>query len=374
MARHRSHGEGTIYPDKKHPGKFIAQISLPTGKRLGHRGTQAECRAWVLEQRKAIKDNNYVTDETVTLAQLIERYFRDVAPITLQERTALIYKYSLDKNVIPELGNIKVTKLRAHHLQAFYSKKLAEGLARRTVLHFHNRIFTILQLGKKWGLISNNVAEDVVPPRAKPEDDEIEVLTVEQAHTFLKGVRNDRLYPLYVCALTMGLRLGEVLGLQWSDVDFVNRRMQICRSLYFMPKKGLLLKTPKTKTSVRNIPIPDLAYDALIEHRRNTMGTNFVFTTENGTPFSPRNILKYFQRELKRLNLPVIPFHNLRHSCASFHLAAGTSPKFVQELLGHSTVAFTLHKYSHLLPGVADEAIRKLNNTFQNIEKDSVDS
>ena len=73
MARHRSHGEGTIYPVKKHPGKFIAQISLPTWKRLGHRGNQAECRAWLLEQRKAIKDNNYVTDETVTLAQLIER-------------------------------------------------------------------------------------------------------------------------------------------------------------------------------------------------------------------------------------------------------------------------------------------------------------
>ncbi len=373
MAKHRSHGEGTIYPDKKHPGKFMAQISLPTGKRLGHRGTQAECRAWLLEQRKAIKDNNYVTDETVTLAQLIERYFRDVAPIALQERTAVIYKYSLNKNVIPELGNIKVTKLRAHHLQAFYSKKLNEGLARRTVLHFHNRLYTILQLGKKWGLISHNVAEDVVPPRAKPEDDEIEVLTVDQAHTFLRGVRNDRLYPLYVCALTMGLRMGEVLGLQWSDIDFVNRRMQICRSLYVMPKKGLLLKTPKTKTSIRNIPIPDLAYDALIEHRRNTMGTNFVFTTENGTPFSPRNILKYFQRELKRLELPVIPFHNLRHSCASFHLAAGTSPKFVQELLGHSTVAFTLHKYSHLLPGVADEAIRKLNNTFQDIAKEEVD-
>lgn len=320
-----------------------------------------------------IKDNNYVTDETVTLAQLIERYFRDVAPVALQERTALIYKYALNKNVILELGNLNVTKLRAHHLQAFYSKKLAEGLARRTVLHFHNRLYTILQLGKKWGLISHNVAEDVVPPRAKPEDDKIEVLTVEQAHTFLKGVRNDRLYPLYVCALTMGLRLGEVLGLQWSDIDFVNRRMQISRSLYVMPKKGLLLQTPKTKTSIRNIPIPDLAYDALIEHRRNTMGTNFVFTTGNGTPFSPRNILKYFQRELKRLNLPIIPFHNLRHSCASFHLAAGTSPKFVQELLGHSTVVFTLHKYSHLLPGVADEAIRKLNNTFQDIENDRVD-
>jgi integrase len=88
--------------------------------------------------------------------------------------------------------------------------------------------------------------------------------------------------------------------------------------------------------------MPDIAYEALIEHRQNTMGTGSLFTTSNGTPFYPRNILKYFQRELERLGLPKIPFHNLRHSCASFHLAAGTSPKFVQELLGHTTVAFTL--------------------------------
>ena len=110
--------------------------------------------------------------------------------------------------------------------------------------------------------------------------------------------------------------------------------------------------------------MPDIAYEALIEHRLNTMGTGRLFTTSKGTPLYPRNILKYFQRELERLGLPKIPFHNLRYSCASFHLAAGTSPKFVQELLGHTTVAFTLRKYSHLLPSVAEEAVDKPNQSF----------
>lgn len=118
------------------------------------------------------------------------------------------------------------------------------------------------------------------------------------------------------------------------------------------------------KASVRDLPMPDLACEALIEHRQNTMGTGRLFTTAKGTPFSARNILKYFQRELERLGVPKIPFHNPRHSRASYHLAAGTSPRFVQELRGHTTVAFTLRKYSHLLPGVAEEAAEKLNQTL----------
>lgn len=362
MARHRSHGEGTIYSDKKHAGRFIAQITLPNGKRLGHRGTQAECRAWLLEQRKAVKDNNYVTDKTGTMATLIERYFRDVAPLTLQPRTVSIYYYATKKNILPELGSIKVSKLRAEQLQAFYSKKLAEGLSERYVLNLHNRVYTFLKVAKKWGMVSRNVAKDAIPP--KPKDKKVTVLTVEQAHIFLDGVREDRLYPLYVCALVMGLREGELLALEWSDVDFINRRLKVNKSQQYITGKGISTKTPKTETSVRDIPMPDLAYEALIEHRQDTMGTGRLFTTSKGTPFFPRNILKYFQRELERLGLPKIPFHNLRHSCASFHLAAGTSPKFVQELLGHTTVAFTLRKYSHLLPGVAEEAVEKLNRSF----------
>jgi integrase len=362
MPRHRSHGEGTIYPDKKHPGRFIAQILHPSGKRLGHRGTQAECRAWLLEQRKSIKDNNYVTDETITMADLIERYFRDVAPLTLQPRTASIHLYATKKNILPELGNIKVSKLRAAQLQTFYSKKLKEGLSERYVLNLHNRVYTFLQVAKKWGMVSRNVAEDAIPPR--PKDKKVTVLTVEQAHIFLDGVREDRLYPLYACAIVMGLRQGELLALEWSDVDFINRRLNVNKSQQYITGKGISTKTPKTETSVRDLPMPDLAYEALIEHRQKTMGMGRLFTTTKGTPFSARNLLKYFQRELKKLGLPKIPFHNLRHSCASYHLAAGTSPKFVQELLGHTTVAFTLRKYSHLLPGVAEEAVDKLNRAF----------
>ena len=121
--------------------------------------------------------------------------------------------------------------------------------------------------------------------------------------------------------LVTGLREGELLALEWTDVHFINRRLKVNKSHHYITGKGISAKTPKTETSVRDTLMPDLAYEALIQHRQNTMGTGRSFTASKGMPFYPRNILKYFQRELEQLRLPKIPFHNLRHSWASFHLA-----------------------------------------------------
>jgi integrase len=362
MSKHRNHGEGTIYTDKKHLGRFVAQVSLPNGKRKTKRGTQAECRAWLLEQRKAVKDNTYIRNDSVTVANIAERYLKDVAPAAVEESTLNKHRTLIRKHVVPELGTQKISTLRAEHLQSLYSKKLSEGLARRTVIDIHNRIYTILKLAQRWGMVTRNVAEDMTPPTA-PKD-KVTVLTTQEAKHFLDSTHGERLYAIYAVTLSTGLRRGEVLALQWSDIDFITRRIRVNKQIQYVPGKGLITKAPKTQSAFRDLPMPQVAYDALIEHRANSMGTGLVFATGKGTPFSPRNVLRDFHKALAKAGLPQIPFHNLRHSCASYHLAAGTNPKLVQQLLGHSTVAITLQVYSHLLPRVAEEAISKLDSVF----------
>jgi integrase len=162
----------------------------------------------------------------------------------------------------------------------------------------------------------------------------------------------------------MGLRKGEVLALTWEDIDFVNRRVTVNKQVQYIPGKGLIIKAPKTESATRNLPMPQVAYDALIEHRANSMGTGLVFATGKGTAFSPRNILRDFKKRLAKAGLPPLRFHDLRHSCASLHLAVGTNPKLVQALLGHARIEITLQTYTHLLPGVADEAVSKLDEVF----------
>jgi len=191
----------------------------------------------------------------------------------------------------------------------------------------------------------------------------IVILTASQANQLLAIVREDRLYALYVCAISLGLRKGELLALEWSDIDFRKRTLKVNKQLQYLPGMGLVIKSPKTKSSYRTLPLPEIAFSALMKHKVNSTGS-LIFATGNGTPFSGRNILRHFHSVLKKLDMPKMAFHNLRHSCASFHLALGTNPKVVQELLGHGTIAITLSIYSHLLPGVSEEAAKNIDKIF----------
>jgi len=359
--KRRAKGEGSLFYSETLT-RWVGQITLPNGKKRTKYGkTQGEVKKWMLEQRKAVQDNNYLSDENITLDSFLTRYIEDVATNTLAPRTLLSYKSLIKNHISPDLGNIKISKLRPEQLQALYTKKLNDGLSRRTVQYIHQFLHTVLQVAYKWGLVLRNVV-DLADAPASDKKTPI-ILTVSQVNDLLTFVRHERLYALYACAVSMGMREGELLGLEWSDINFETKILSVNKQLQYIPGNGLSVKTPKTKSSIRPIPIPDVALNALKELKQQATGS-VVFVTENGTYYSPRNILRHFQQTLGKMGLPRIPFHNLRHSCASYHLAVGTNPKIVQALLGHSSITVTLNTYSHLLPGVSEEATRNINRIF----------
>lgn len=340
----------------------MGEITLPNGKKkTKYAKDQSAIKSWLTDQRKAIKDGSVVLDESYTLGQFLKRYLDEIAKNTLAPRTFLAYESVIRVHIIPGIGNLQLTKIRPEHLQRFYAEKLDSGLSRRTVQRVHQIIYTNLQRAYKWGLVMRNVADLVSPPKA--EDTIPVIFDVKQVNTLLNAVKDTKYHALYACAASLGLREGELLGLNWKDIDFENSTIRIDKQLQYIPHKGFIIKTPKTKNSIRTLPLPEVALKALKQHR-SFSNSPVVFTSENGTYYYPRNILRHFQKLSTKLGLPVIPFHNLRHSCASYHLAAGTNPKIVQFLLGHSTVAFTLHKYSHLLKGVSEEATKNIDKIF----------
>jgi len=159
-------------------------------------------------------------------------------------------------------------------------------------------------------LVVRNVADLADAP--SQDKNPATILTAAQAKQLFDVVREDRLYPLYICAVTLGLREGELLALTWDDVDFVNRRIRINKQLQYIPGQGLSVKRPKTKTSIRTLPLPDMTYQVLKDYQKPN---GLIFSTGVGTYFSPRNILRHFHQTLKKMDLPIMPFHNLRHSC-----------------------------------------------------------
>ena len=130
MTKRRSRGEGTIFYSEK-VSRWIGQLTLPDGKKKSKKGkTQSEVKKWLLAQRKAIQEGNYLKDESYTVEAFLNRYIADVATNTLSPRTLLSYKYLIRNHIVPEIGSIKLYQLRPEHLQALYTKKLSEGLSR----------------------------------------------------------------------------------------------------------------------------------------------------------------------------------------------------------------------------------------------------
>ncbi len=359
--KRRSKNEGSIF-FRKNLGLWVAELTVPAGKRkTKYNKSQGVVKSWLIDQRKALKDGAYITDESYTVESFLKRYLEDVAKHTLAPRTLLSYEYLLRVHIVPELGLVKLSQLRPEHLQSVYTKKLGQGLSKRTVQKIHHLIHTILQIAYKWGLVLRNVADLAQPPVVEKTIPTI--LNVAQINQLLESVRGQRWYALYACAASLGLREGEILALEWKDIDFEKRTVSISKQVQYLPGKGISVKYPKTKGSVRTLPLPAVAINALNGHKAFSNGS-IVFATGNGTYFYPRNILRHFQQTLERLDLPKIPFHNLRHSCASYHLALNTNPKIVSALLGHSSVTITLNTYSHLLPGVSADAVKNIDQIF----------
>ena len=223
----------------------------------------------------------------------------------------------------------------------------------------------MLNIAREWGLIASNVAESVkLAPSGKREIKPLTVLQVKQLFEVLEG---DRLYCFYVLAALGGFRRGELLGLQVSDVNLEDGIVQVRHNLVAVKGKGLILGEPKSDASRRPVVLPEFALTGLKVHMANHSGnSSYVFCTSNGTPFSPRNIIRHFKSALSKAGLPPeTRIHDLRHAFISWLLAKGTPPKDVQMIAGHSNFSVTMDIYGHLMPGAQREAAKTKDTLFQ---------
>ena len=257
-------------------------------------------------------------------------------------------------HIKPTLGKTKLEKLTAMQLEKLYSDKLKAGLSARRVRYIHVTIRKALKDAVRLQLLSRNVADAAIPPRAAKS--EIEPLTQDQMRTLLEAARGDKLECLYVLAITTGMRQGELLGLQWKDVNLDGGTLRVNRSVYDGE-----ISPPKTSAGRRTIRLSKLAVAALRKHRLNAARqriSEWVFPNANGTPVGHQNLHnRSWKPLLKRAGLPhSVRFHDLRHSCISLLLARGVPVKVVSEMSGHTDISVTLSVYAHVLPDMQGTA------------------
>ena len=365
MAKKRADGEGSLFFSESE-GVWIGEVVLPDGRKKRKRSKlQKIARAWLEEQKEAVKEGMWVSDETARYGDFLDRYMEEIAAHTLKPKTQENYYFIIKNHIKPDLGDTLIVNIRPENLQSLYARKLSEGFSKHTVTYIHSVIHKTLDTAMKWGLVARNVADAVTPP--SPEKTDIHPLSVEQVKRLLKVLEDDRLYCFYLLLTSTGMRKGECLGLQKSSLDLDNGTVLVRHSLSQVRGKGMILGEPKSEKSHRVLALPEFTVSALRRHLEMHPNTStYVFATSNNTPFSPRNVLRHFKDKLKEAGLPAeTRIHDLRHSFISWLLASGIPPKDVQVIAGHAQFATTMDIYGHIMPGANKEAARRIEGLFQ---------
>lgn len=357
--KQQGNGSGTVYPRKNKNRKIIGYLGSYFGsdgkRRYVSAKTKTECRE---KLRKAMgdADKGIVFDAgTLTVGQYMDKWLLGIKG-TVRQRTWERYESLVRVHIKPAIGTKKLKDLTRAHVKGLYAAK-REAISPRTVQYVHVTLHKALKDAVADGSIPRNVSDGLKPSTARRH--EIDPLTPEQAKAFLAAARDDRFHALYVLAIHYGLRQGEMLGLKWGDIDLEGGTLQVRRTMS-EARAGRIEEGTKSGKG-RLINLSQTAVEALISHHARQVGErsqgyddrDLVFATAKGTPQSGTNLVnRSFKPILKRVGLPNIRFHDLRHTCATIRFMKGQHPKNVQELLGHSSVVITLDIYSHVIPGM----------------------
>lgn len=289
----------------------------------------------------------------------------------LRPTTAECYRSHLELYLIPHLGHVRLSELRAAHLDSMYAAMTARTerpLSPATVRRVHSTLHNALASAVKRRLLAFNPADQVELPSAPRTP--VVVWTPAHVARWLEHTATDRLAALWRVTVLVGLRRGELVGLRWADVDLSAGHLRVAQSVT-AAGRSLHVGEPKTKSGVRTVPLDAATVAALRSHRKAQAAerlawagagveTGFVFTREDGAMLHPEHLSRRFRVLARHAGLPPIRLHDGRHTSASLALAAGVAMKTVSDRLGHSTTWVTADTYSHVTPAVAQDAADRI--------------
>ena len=369
----RAHGEGSWR--RRADGRVELRLTVDgraVSRYLPRETTDKEARRALSKAIDKLERGELVGTPRQLTRDFLRRWIADVAPHRLRPRTLERYAGIVEKYLVPELGAYPLERLSGQHIDRLHARCL-EVMTPASVRSVHAVLRSALRYAKERRLIDRNPADGTTPPRAPAS--EMTALDLDDCRRFLDAIVGDRHEALYVLALTTGMRLGELLGLRWSDVDLDAPRVAVRHSL-IRTRGTWLLAPPKTKHSNRSIVLSARAVRALQAHAtaqkraRLAAGPGWsdhglVFTDEWGMPLYGGHMTeRYLKPLLRRAGLPSIRFHDLRHSAATLMLGQGVNPKIVSEMLGHAGVQITLDRYSHVMPNMQAIVAAKMDEAL----------
>lgn len=293
--------------------------------------------------------------------------------IKLKQSTYALYYRRIQEHIIPYFKNIKVDRINNDTVNKFIRDKSINGrldkkggLSAKTINDLVSMLNQILIFAQKKGYVMGYVP-DIIKP--KQEQQELTVLTKSEQKELVRYLQQDTdaIKLGVLISLYTGIRLGELCALKWSDIDVQEGTLKIDKTIqrikntdkYATTKTKIIIDKPKSQKSIRVVPIPSFLHDKLLSQRNRSFNNSYLLTGNN-TYIDPRTYQKHFKRILKGANIREVNFHALRHTYATRAIESGIDIKTLSELLGHSSVKFTLDRYIHSSTELKKESVEKL--------------
>jgi len=370
------------YIKKRSKSSYIIAISLGrdaiTGKYRQHwetvKGTKAEAERRLVGLQQELYSGIFVKPQRQTVGEYLTDWLENTSRLQISPTTYRGYKYVIDCHLIPALGSIILANLNGPTIQRYYASKLKEPrldgrpgtLSARSVTSHHRILHRALKSAVMNGLVSHNASDHTEPP--SPENKEMRPMTISQMNTFLAALKGSPYYELYYTLLFTGLRRSEILALRWQDIDLEGGRLTVNRVMHHVNRE-YLFREPKTEKSKATITLTPSTVDLLEDYKqrrageylllgKEMTGADLAFCCVDGTPLSPGTISRYWRRFADRIGMPHIRLHDARHTHATLMLQRGVNIKVIQERMRHTRIETTLGVYSHVLPGMQEEAAK----------------
>jgi integrase len=359
---------------KEHSGgvTWYATVELSRDPHTGKRRqkhvsgpTRKACEAEIAKLIERDERGETTVAAKLTVAQYLEQWLAAIAP-TVRISTITGYRHKVNGHIVPLIGHHQIGRLAPLHVQTAMTKLLERGLSPTTVHHTYTILSTALTQAVKWGIVERNVCQAVDPPRkARPE---LKTWTRDEAARVLAAAEGRELEALWRLAITTGMRRGELLGLRWIDVDLQRGVLAIRHTLVRGSGSALVSSVPKSASGQRSIVLGPDDIESLARHRdrqrlaRTPNPAGLVFVSPNGNPVHQHVLMRQFERLIEAAGVPRIRFHDTRHTSATLLLETGVHAKIVAERLGHSSIAMTLDRYSHVSESMQQSAATILND------------
>ena len=385
MGKRRPSDDGMVR--KREDGRWEGRIvvghdekGLPKTKNVLAK-TKSECSAKLNALKASLQGpsepKQRKPNADMTFGAWLDHWYQRECKPKIRPKTQADYENRIYQHVIPELGAIPLARLTAADLQQFYNRlkeggrllrveQYGPGLSDRMVKSCHVTCRVALDQAVAQGLILKNPALSCKAPVTRPK--EMQVLTGEEVQRLLIQAKEDGCFELLLLELTTGLRRGEILALQWDDLDFRTGTLRVERQGQRIQGK-LAVSQPKTRASCRSILLPAPVLEILAQYRQS-VSSHWMFPSpkKEDSPLDPAAVRKKLSAVLKRAGCPAIRFHDLRHTFATSALEHGMDVKTLSTVIGHVSSATTLNVYAHVTDEMRQKAADKIDRAITGTE------